>query len=357
MSKDLLIEECKAKDIYSEEVATFLKSWSAVPRSIQIEPTRRCNLRCSMCALTHEVVAPSPDITLETFKNIVSQVSKSVRRVTIQGTGEPLVNKDLIEMIKFAKSLGIFYTHFNSNLVLLTKEKADALIDCGHNILTFSIETVNPTKYSDIRRGAELHTVLNNLDYLYKRKKKLKKPLPKIDACCVMMKYTLNDLPKLFKMLQGYGIKTIVLSDLAIYSRSKEISFRDGSKLKDQKCSTEDHTKIIGMTKKFPGITFILPPSLRDKHLNILKSSKNKGILTCEHLWYRPYVMTPGRFMTPCCWTSQIIMGNPQQESFSNIWWGQQYTKLRLQHLTEKHPKFCLGCQKLQHIKRLPNNG
>ena len=76
-----------------------------MPVTMDIEPTTGCNFRCTMCQVS------SPDfkaknMDIETFKKIIKE-NKQLIKIKLQGMGEPLVNKYIYEMIKYAKNYGV----------------------------------------------------------------------------------------------------------------------------------------------------------------------------------------------------------------------------------------------------------
>src|SRR3989338_1927463 len=74
-----------------------------LPPCLFIEITNRCNLSCSTCPLGTELAYKGynkADISFEQFKKIINEIP-SLIYVTLQGIGEPLLNKDVIKMIKY----------------------------------------------------------------------------------------------------------------------------------------------------------------------------------------------------------------------------------------------------------------
>ena len=70
------------------------------PWSVDIEPTTRCNLTCPMCQL-RAWTKPRRDLSLDEFKGIVNQFP-GIAGIKLQGMGEPLLNAELIDMVRWA---------------------------------------------------------------------------------------------------------------------------------------------------------------------------------------------------------------------------------------------------------------
>ena len=98
-----------------------------LPRSIYIEPTTRCNQFCRQCPRTWLPREDDRDLSYDDFRRIVDQFPV-LERVVLHGLGEPLLNEELPRMIRHLKERSA-YVLFNSNGVLLTRERAQALAD------------------------------------------------------------------------------------------------------------------------------------------------------------------------------------------------------------------------------------
>src|SRR5207245_9161807 len=83
-------------------LAPALSPAPALPRSIYIEPTSRCNELCQQCPRTLLSREDDRDLSYEKFSFIVDQFPV-LERVVLHGLGEPLLNKDLPRMIAYLK--------------------------------------------------------------------------------------------------------------------------------------------------------------------------------------------------------------------------------------------------------------
>ena len=115
--------------------------------------TYRCNASCAFCDIWEK---PSPYANLETVKqNLVSLRDLKVKVVDFTG-GEPLLHRDLAEMLAFAKSLG-FITTVTTNCLLYPKhaESLKGKIDMLH----FSLDSADPIKHNQ-SRNVDCHRFL-----------------------------------------------------------------------------------------------------------------------------------------------------------------------------------------------------
>ncbi len=85
--------------------------------------TGRCNLRCIMCTTGKGIHNIENELTTEEWKRIIINLNKECKidRITFGG-GEPLLRKDIVEIIKYTCSTDVTNVTFISNGILLTEE-------------------------------------------------------------------------------------------------------------------------------------------------------------------------------------------------------------------------------------------
>jgi radical SAM protein with 4Fe4S-binding SPASM domain len=143
------------------------------PVDVIVEVTRYCNLRCIMCPYPH-LKRPKGEMKVETFKTICDEIAAESpsTRVWLAIMGEPLLIKDrLIEMIKYAKKVGIHEINLNTNAVFMTEEMSKKLIESGVDKILVSIDGMTEATYNKIRVGGDFNTVIKNVAMLLKLKK------------------------------------------------------------------------------------------------------------------------------------------------------------------------------------------
>ncbi len=106
------------------------------------ESTLRCNLRCAHCGSSCEPSSSVDELTtgqvVDILRTIAADFDTSRIFVSITG-GEPLLRKDLVEVVAEMSRLGM-RSCIVTNGTLLTKEKAGALYDAGMRTVSVSID-------------------------------------------------------------------------------------------------------------------------------------------------------------------------------------------------------------------------
>ena len=96
--------------------------------SMELELSRLCNLRCIYCYAASGAPLAN-ELTLAEIHNAIDQAADlGARKIIILGGGEPLLYKDLFEVIDYIQAKGLTADLF-TNGMLITPEKAKALYD------------------------------------------------------------------------------------------------------------------------------------------------------------------------------------------------------------------------------------
>lgn len=131
---------------------------------VYVEPTSRCNLTCRTC-MRRAWEGPLGDMSVETFARVVEglQAFDPLPTVFFGGLGEPLAHPRIVEMVAAVKAAGAPAVELITNGCLLHREMSVGLIEAGLDTLWVSLDGITPESYSDIRLGALLPHVLDNL--------------------------------------------------------------------------------------------------------------------------------------------------------------------------------------------------
>src|SRR5262245_66384807 len=122
---------------------------SALPRSLYLETTNRCDSKCQTCIRTFKSLEPPADLTLAEVQQIVEQFPV-LERVVLHGIGEPLINKQIFEIVAYLKTRGATVL-FNSDAISLTQKRAAQLIDSGLDEYRVSMDAATRATYAMIR--------------------------------------------------------------------------------------------------------------------------------------------------------------------------------------------------------------
>lgn len=182
--------------------------WIMQMKKLYIEATSRCNLNCKMCFRNSWVDETQADMNNETFDKIIESINKlaDLHTVMFAGMGEPLVHKNIGNMILQTKKTGK-YVSVLTNAFLLDKRMSDALVDVGLDELWISIDGFDRTSYEKIQRGAMFDRLCENILYFSKIRRTCK-----LGFTFVMMEENIAEVKKLNDFADIFSADEINLS-------------------------------------------------------------------------------------------------------------------------------------------------
>lgn len=141
------------------------------PYSCNYWVTHKCNSKCGYCNVWRDSSLKSiPDATLEDVKtNLIDLKKLGVKFVDFTG-GEPLLNRDLPEILKFAKQLGFFIQLTNNGSIYpkVAEEIKDSVSQ-----LSFSFDTLDREEYKKIRGIDNFDNVIKSIEIAKKLKQNI----------------------------------------------------------------------------------------------------------------------------------------------------------------------------------------
>ena len=130
--------------------------------------TDRCNLRCRMCGVCEQSAAPEAggELTTDRYREIIEAATMRLGTsiVSISG-GEPLLRKDIYEIIRIAADAGLS-VHICTNGLLLNTERAEKLRDAGVAAVSISVDSPEATQHEHLRGAGTFQTTLDAIRLL-----------------------------------------------------------------------------------------------------------------------------------------------------------------------------------------------
>jgi radical SAM protein with 4Fe4S-binding SPASM domain len=272
-----------------------------LPLFLQVEPTNRCNLNCRLCLTGYQKLnRPKRDLSFDEFKKIIDQLEDGVFYLVLYNLGEPLLNSQLYQMVRYAKEKEIF-VRLHTNGDFQDKRHIKEIISCGLDELTVSLDCATPEAYLNHKKSNTFENVIANIRSIVKERGKRCRPF--INIQLLLTRENEKDID---------SFKTLVRL------------------LKIDK----------GLIKKarvnFPGIqpdASFLPLDTRYVR-KIYKDGYRK--MKCLRPWLSTVVLCDNS-ITPCCFDMQAEhkFGNMVDFNFREVWNNKKYVWFRKQTLTD----------------------
>lgn len=301
------------------------------PLIVQIEPTTFCNLRCKMC-INAAPRAQSKHLTLDEFIRIIDCMP-FLRKISLVGAGEPLLNPELFDIISYAKSRDILIG-FTTNGMLLDERAGRKIIGERVDWLNISIDSADKVEFEAIRHGADFDLIVNNIIGFVKMKRLNSKP--KLALWYVLMKSNLGGLGRIVAFAKKAGIDSL---NLQLQHSWGDSSAKDSISWQNLKHLYGEFKCALVQARKYSlsegiNFNFVNVPDIYSKR-------------ACKWPWRSCYI-TAGGMITPCCLhgsnPENLNFGNIFENGFMGIWNSPQYRSFRRQLKSRDMPHLCVNC-------------
>lgn len=282
-----------------------INQYHQFPHTIRIENTNFCNARCYMCPHS-DMKRHQGIMSRQLYQKIIDQIqSKSIHSINLHNFGEPLVDKDFVWKVKYAKKKGIKNISTNTNGMLLTPTLSKQIIKSGLDELYISVDAATQKTYQKIRIGLNYQRVQKNIKTLIKLKKKLKSDNPKIILDFLEFQLNQHEVKKFISKWKNL-VDGVCISQIHDWSNKKN----------------------LGLQKIHNYVEFSQAPC-RLPFTDLLVNWDGTVSLCCQD--------TEG----------EVILGDLNQQTISQVWQNQKYQKIRQSHLNlqTKNLKLCQNCK------------
>ena len=317
-----------------------------LPTFVSVEPANFCQLRCPECpvGLRGERREAKGErgtpllggaggglLTMELFHRILDDVKEHAHTMQFYFQGEPLLNKQLPEMIAMAHQVGL-YTIVSTNAQALNRSTAEALVKSGLNRIIVSIDGFSEESYAAYRIGGSLHKALEGLQHLANAKAELHSRI-RIELQVLRLRSNEHEWDWIKKNYKKLGATHLVFKTAQLYN------FEHGHPLMP---TDERYSRY----RKTADGTYIHKSS--PLHSTPYTLHRAFGAL-CLRLWSGCIITTNGEVL-PCCYDKdhRHAYGNIMQQSLKELYHSNKANALR-RHVLRNQGKpldMCKNCNK-----------
>lgn len=346
-----------------------------VPRHVTVFINWACNLTCRECWMYGDSASESTwleevkrdQISLEMWNGLVDELAaggEGKTYLTIMG-GEPLMHNNAIELIRQAKArLPDSNLDMSTNGTLLTRF-ADELVDSGIDDIYLSIDGPNPEINDPIRGRNAFDRAVAGLRALQAASERAGRgPNVALNFVVTGMNYTY--LPDMVRLTESLGLSEITVGLSSYFTRDEGKQSRPAFEDVTGRpflswagyCNEHQHVgidqarlkELMDEAENLSDKVEVLIPPTRYSNGDKSKffSPEWSGLVrekTCVKLWAQTTVLPNGQVIS-CTTFADTVMGSIKDNSLSEVFHGDTYTRMR-EMIREGLQPICYRCCEL----------
>ena len=264
-----------------------------LPEIVQIESTNICNAKCVFCP-RDEMERRQGIMDMALYTKLVDEcASLGIGHVRMHNYGEPFVDRQLVEKVRYAKQKGIPQVGMISNGSLLTEAAARGMIEAGLDAINISVDASGKETFERTRIGLKYDKVIANVERLLALREAAGKRRPKL-----------------------------ILSFVRQNNSEDERAFIEHWRQRADKIHVTDLHNWAGTLHQTSDVNY-----------------------PCYRPWLTFTVLWDGR-VSLCCadFDGRTILGDLRTSTLLQVWNSDRYRAVRREHLTSGGPDICRSC-------------
>ncbi len=204
----------------SSQLPSHLLQFSKDKRPVVVwNVTRRCNLKCVHCYAHAKNTSFDNELSTEQGKQLIDDLAGFGSPVMLFSGGEPLVRKDLPQLAAYAVKKGMRAV-ISTNGTLITPEMARNLKEIGLSYIGISLDGME--EINDRFRGVSgaFRSALEGI-------KNSQAAGIKVGLRFTVNKFNVNEIPKIFQLLEEMDIPRVCFYHLVYAGRGTELVKED----------------------------------------------------------------------------------------------------------------------------------
>lgn len=153
-------------------------------------------------------------MSFDVFKILLDGIDWKPKQINFSFAGEPLLNRELFKMIKYAKGKGI-YSVVETNGMLLSG-CIDELLDSGIYKLNIAFDGINQENISRYRRGMDFNLLLSSIKQLVAARAARNLSKPKIHLQFIVMKHNQDYIGRIIEMAKELKVDAVDFKSMII---------------------------------------------------------------------------------------------------------------------------------------------
>ena len=304
-----------------------------------LEVTLRCNAKCEHCGSSCGEKIPKDEISADDLKKTLLEIHEKYGAsnvfLTVTG-GEPLLRKDLFDIMKYATSLG-FRWGMTTNGMLIDEKIIQKMRETNFQSISISLDGLKETHESFRKVPGSFEKIMKAISLLQNLE-----TLKSLQITTVVNKKNIHELEDIYQLLLDIGIKewrVMCVDPIGRASSNDEIlldkegllsmfDFIRRKRLENKMIVDDDCSHYLGL-----------------KYENILR---NHGFICGAGIFIGSILSNGDICVCPNVRRKELVQGNIKKDSFVDVW-ENKYQEFRKNRLTISSK--CKKCKSFKYCR------
>jgi len=169
----------------------------SLPWILNLDTFSGCNLKCPFCPTgTDQMERRRAHMPMHRAKRMIDLVKDHVLEIRLYNWGEPFLNPDIFEIVRYARDAGLF-TVISSNLSVKVRDLPRKVVDSGLDRLTASIDGIAQKSLETYRRKANAELCFANIKEIAEEKARQGVSHPSLELRFLVFRHNEHELGQL----------------------------------------------------------------------------------------------------------------------------------------------------------------
>lgn len=323
---------------YQRYLGMALKRPLVGPTHVSLETTHHCNLRCSFCE-SHGILQSAPitsrreyvgkrvTMDLETIQRLALELAAvKTDLVELSGKGDPIAHPQLTQIVMALKDAGLTVA-LVTNGTLAKPDLAPTLVERGLDRLNVSLNSGCREVYLRSNKKDLWEKATQFIKNVMEERRRAGTQRPWVRVSHVVTKENVDDMEGMVRIPVELGVDQVDFYVMGELPKTGHLQL-DTNEVATLQSGISRWARIL----EEGHVVHTLPTFARDlnlrPHAEVQQANPLQEKVPC-YIGWNFCVIAPDGVVVPCCYCEGKTLGNINDDSFIDIWYGAQYKKFR----------------------------
>jgi len=184
-------------------------------KKFMIESTSLCNLKCPLCPVPAHLHRETGHMKTHTFEDVIDSISGYAKKIDLWNFGEPFLNPNIFEMIRYATDRKI-KVRVSTNSTFLGEEEIEKIFWSNLSSIIVCLDGATKETHERYRIGSEFEEVLGGIRRLGESKRALGRTNPFIRLQFLVFRYNEHEIDRMIEIAEEIGADQLALKNVSL---------------------------------------------------------------------------------------------------------------------------------------------